>query len=125
PDVGPGEGDAAARGVFVLVGRPGVVVGDAPGPADVRGVVGGGQLGQPARLGDGVVVDERDHLPGGVGDANVPRLRQVRLGAVVGPHVVGELGEDGVGVVGAGAVDDDDLEVGVGLVFERVERLPQ
>jgi hypothetical protein len=46
----------------------------APGPDDRRIGERPAQLGQPVRLGDRVVVDERDQVAGGRRDAGVARL---------------------------------------------------
>jgi len=94
---------------------------EAAGGADLGGVEGGDERLEPAGLGDGVIVDEGDEVAAGGGDALVAGDAEDAGGGAGDGEAIRIAGEQLLGVVGGGAVDDDDLEVAVGLAIEGVE----
>src|SRR6266545_59563 len=116
--------EAVADGIAVLVVEAGVVKDAAAGAANVIGIVGGDQFLQPGRLRESVVVDEGHNLAVRGGDARVARLAQVDLGTMRDADVR-DRGEELVGVVGGGTVDNDHFKGLISLISESVEGVPQ
>ena len=117
--------ETIAGAVAVLESQPGVVEHDASGAGDLRILEGRERLRQPLRLGQRIVVDERDEVAGGGTDADVAGDRQVPLRVVEVADPVPPRLEDLEGVVGRRSVDDDHLEVAVALVRRQASVAPR
>ena len=79
----------------------------------------GREIGEPLRVGVGVVVDVGDDLSRGRFEPRVARARQAAVPGPDEPAVV--LPRDGGRRVGGAVVHDDDLVVGVGELLEPLE----
>ncbi len=79
-------------------------------------------LGQPVRIGLGVVVEEDDNLAPGAPDASVHRASKAPIRGEPDQDHLGIVPlDESDGLIGGGIVGDDDLKVGIGLAAQGVE----
>ncbi len=125
-DAGVGVGQPVDQAIFALEMPAGMVEDPPAGAAHLVALVSGGDLGQPFRLGDAVIVDEGDDVARRHADADIARHRQVGRRAAPDADLGQPALDQGLGAVGRGTVDDDHLErTPIGLPAEAVQRVAE